>query len=42
MLPAKQQEVVPGFSVSRNGHSVLWTRIDTQQDDLMIIDPWKS
>jgi hypothetical protein len=30
-----------GFAVARDGQSVVWTRIDSSQSDLMLIDPWK-
>jgi dipeptidyl aminopeptidase/acylaminoacyl peptidase len=40
-LPARRGAVFPGFAVRRDGRSVLWTRLDTSQSDLMLIDPWR-
>jgi len=31
-----------GFSVPRDGRFVLWTHIDSEITDLMLIDPWTS
>lgn len=33
--------LMPGFSVSRDGRTMLWTQIDTAQHDVMLIDPWR-
>jgi hypothetical protein len=30
-----------GLSVPRDGRFVLWTQVDEQTTDLMLIDPWK-
>jgi Tol biopolymer transport system component len=30
----------PGFSATRDGRFVLWTRLDNSIRDLMLIDPW--
>jgi Tol biopolymer transport system component len=40
VLPAKLEQAQPGFSVSADGLSILWTRGDHQQYDIMLIDPW--
>lgn len=33
--------VLTGFAVSRDARSVLWTRLDSYQSDLMLVDEWK-
>jgi Tol biopolymer transport system component len=39
--PGQWEYLSYGFSVSRDGRFVFWTRIDNVIDDLMLIDPWK-
>jgi Tol biopolymer transport system component len=38
--PGGWGHLAPGFSAARNGRFVLWTRIDSEITDLMLIDPW--
>jgi Tol biopolymer transport system component len=38
-LPGNR-EVHPGFDVSPDGRSVLWTQVDTSSSDIMLLDPW--
>jgi Tol biopolymer transport system component len=40
-LSVEPSNLSPGFSVSRDGRTVLWIQADSFQDDLMLIDPWK-
>ena len=40
MLWRVMEPMEQGFSVSRDGRSVLWTQLDTDRDDVMLIDPW--
>jgi Tol biopolymer transport system component len=39
-LSTAASNLLPGFSVSRDGRIVLWTQAESSQDDLMLIDPW--
>ena len=39
-LRAPLMPLSPGFAVSRDGRSVYWTQVDTDRDDVMLIDPW--
>jgi Tol biopolymer transport system component len=38
--PGGWGHLVPGFSAARDGRFVLWTRVDSEISDLMLIDPW--
>ena len=40
-LSTEPSNLTPGFSVSRDGRTVLWTQAESLQDDLMLIDPWR-
>ena len=39
-LPTPWRIVKTGFSVARDGRSMLWTQLDKMTRDLMVIDPW--
>jgi Tol biopolymer transport system component len=39
-LPIKPLMLSPGFSVARDGRTVLWTQTDVSQSDVMVIDSW--
>jgi hypothetical protein len=39
--PPTRSPVGGGLSVPRDGRFVLWTQVDEQTTDLMLIDPWK-
>jgi Tol biopolymer transport system component len=32
--------ILPGFTVSRDGRSIIFTRLDRAERDLMLVDPW--
>jgi len=34
-------KVMDGFSITRDGQSALWPQVDTELNDLMLIDAWK-
>ena len=38
--PGGWGNLAPGFSATRDGRFVLWTRTDNTISDLMLIDPW--
>ena len=40
-LLALPSRATTGFAVARDGRSILWTRIDSSQSDLILIDHWK-
>jgi hypothetical protein len=39
-LPITPAPISPGFSVARDGRSIVWAQPDSFQSDLMLIDPW--
>ncbi len=41
-LSVRPDKVSPGFSVARDGRTVLWTQTDVSQSDVMVIDPWQQ
>jgi Tol biopolymer transport system component len=41
-VPADAGLTVPGFAASRDGRTVLWTQIDTQINDILLLDPWRN
>jgi len=42
MLPARPTQVLAGFSISRDTHSAIWTRLDKTDRDLMLVEAWPS
>lgn len=42
LFDARPTQVLPGLSVSRDGRSVVWTRLDRADRDLMLVDPWRD
>ena len=41
-LSVRPERLSPGFSVTRDLRTVLWTQIDELQSDVMLIDPWQA
>lgn len=39
-LRAPNFPIMPGFAVSADANTVLWTQIDRAEDDVMIVDRW--
>ncbi len=34
------KEAHPGFDVSRDGRTAVWTQVDTSSNDIMLLEPW--
>jgi WD40 repeat protein len=39
-IPADGGQTLPGFAASRDGRSVLWSQVDSQVSDIVLLDPW--
>lgn len=41
-LPVRPERLSVGFTVARDGRTLLWTQTDVLQGDVMMIDPWRD
>jgi hypothetical protein len=41
-VPTDAGQALPGFAASRDGRAVLWTQVDAQSCDIVLLDPWRN